>query len=99
MVPLIRVPFCDICNADSRLEAFIASLMYNTTFEVSGTPVAPFAGRCDTTTGADVLAAGPVVKVLWKFAKAFPERSVTPLVTIRVMELEAGRPYACKVTT
>ena len=46
-------------------------------------------GRCDTTEGA--LRADAVVNWLWKFANAFPDKSVTPLVASTVIVLETGR--------
>jgi hypothetical protein len=77
----------------------MGSLMYNTTLAFSGTTVAPFPGRCDTTVGDDRFNAGPVMNWLWKFANAFPDRSVTPLVASTVIVLEAGNPNAFRVAT
>ena len=92
VVPLTSVPFCDTWRPACTLEAFIASLMYNTTVEFSGTPVAPFPGRCDTTVGAGEFTAGPVVNWLSKLVNALPERSVIPLVARTVIVVETGTP-------
>src|SRR5580658_2622034 len=97
VVPLTDAPFCDTWSAVCTLDAFIASLMYNTRFPFSGTPVAPFPGCCDTTAGA--VAVPAVVNWLWKFANALPDRSVTALVTSTVIVLETGNPYGVNVTT
>src|SRR5207249_6569781 len=78
-------------SAPGIVAGSIGLMVINVTVEFAATPVAPFPGRCDVTTGALSVGSAAVVNVLRKSASELPARSLTPLVATTEIPADGGK--------